>query len=88
MAELTDHDEELFIVLKALRLSIAKDRGVPAFIVFSDKALAEMASQRPGTQKEFGSINGVGKVKLNDFATPFLDAIAEFSSRSPVDEGV
>ena len=86
LAGLTGHDAEMFIVLKALRLSIAKERGVPAYVVFLDKTLAEMASQRPGNKKEFGAINGVGKVKQNDFAAPFLEAIAEFSSGSQARE--
>jgi len=86
LAGLTGHDAEMFIVLKALRLSIAKERGVPAYVVFSDKTLAEIASQRPGNKKEFGAINGVGKVKQNDFAAPFLEAIAEFSSGSQAPE--
>lgn len=86
MAGLTEHDAEMFIVLKALRLSIARERGVPAFVVFSDKTLAEMACQRPGNKKEFGAINGVGKVKQNEFSASFLEAIAEFSSGSPAGE--
>ena len=80
MAGLTEHDAEMLIVLKALRLSIARERGVPAFVVFSDKTLAEMACQRPGNENEFGAINGVGKVKQNEFSASFLHAIAEFSA--------
>lgn len=86
MAGLTEYDAEMFIVLKALRLGIAKERGVPAYVVFTDKTLAEMACQRPGNKKEFGAINGVGKVKQNEFSASFLEAIAEFSSGSPADE--
>jgi len=83
---LSEHDAEMFIVLKALRLSIARERGVPAFVVFSDKTLAEMACQRPGNKKEFGAINGVGKVKQNEFSASFLEAIAEFSSGTLADK--
>ena len=86
MAGLTEHDAEMFMVLKALRLSIARERGVPAYVVFSDKTLVEMASQRPGNKKEFGAINGVGKVKQNEFSASFLEAIVEFSSQPPADE--
>ena len=86
MAGLTERDAKMFLALKALRLSIAKHRGVPAFVVFSDKTLAEMACQRPSTEKDFGAINGVGEAKRKDFANPFLEAIAEFSDEGPTDE--
>ena len=51
-------------------------RGVPAYVVFADKALVEMAHRRPRNADEFAEINGVGAAKLRDFAEPFLAVIA------------
>ena len=71
-------DEEqtaLLGVLKALRLELARERGVPAFVVFPDRALVDMVRRRPRTEAEFAQVNGVGAAKLKQFATPFLAAI-------------
>jgi len=76
-ADLSDADTALLGTLKALRLSLAKERGVPAYVIFSDKTLADMAQRRPGNDAEFADVNGVGAAKLKDFAELFLGAIAE-----------
>ncbi|MCH8092010.1 MAG: DNA helicase RecQ [Proteobacteria bacterium] len=76
VAELSEAETALFGRLKELRLGLAKERGVPAYVVFSDRSLADMARRRPRTAAEFSEVNGVGAVKLKDFAAPFLDAIA------------
>lgn len=62
--------------LKALRLRLAKERGVPAYVVFSDKSLADMVQRQPRNETEFAEVNGVGAAKLKDFAAPFLEALA------------
>ncbi|MCH8845041.1 MAG: DNA helicase RecQ [SAR324 cluster bacterium] len=67
--------ETLLAKLKELRLHIARERSVPAFVVFHDRTLEELARQRPGTAEEFAQINGVGKAKLREFAAPFLALI-------------
>ena len=61
--------------LKALRLELARERGVPAYIVFPDRTLIDMARRRPRSEAEFAEVNGVGAVKLEQFAGPFLAAI-------------
>ncbi len=78
--ELSAAQAALFDALKALRLRLAKDRGVPAYAVFADKSLVEMALTAPRNGEEFAAINGVGAAKLRDFAEPFLEAIAAFES--------
>ncbi|MFP6759028.1 MAG: HRDC domain-containing protein [Alphaproteobacteria bacterium] len=75
-------DEELFAALKKLRLEIAQQREVPAFVVFGDKSLVDMAGKKPADVNEFGEIFGVGEAKLKDFAAPFLAEIANFSTES------
>ena len=73
---LTDDQLVLLGILKDVRLNLAKERGVPAYIVFPDRSLIDMAQRTPRTIEDFASINGVGAAKLKDFAEPFLAAIA------------
>lgn len=76
-ADLSEADTELLNALRALRLSIAKERGVPAYVVFADRTLVDMARRKPATIDEFAEVHGVGAAKLRDFAEPFLTAINE-----------
>ena len=68
-------DAALLSTLKAWRLELACERGAPAYIVFPDRTLIDMARRRPGNEAEFAQVNGVGAVKLEQFASPFLAAI-------------
>jgi len=68
-------DESLFERLRSLRRQLADERGVPAYIIFSDVSLREMARNYPTTVIEFRRIPGVGEQKLKDFAEPFLSEI-------------
>jgi ATP-dependent DNA helicase RecQ len=68
-------DEELFQRLRTLRKELADRQGVPAYIVFSDKVLLEMAAKRPGTAGELLAVSGVGPAKLERYGSSFLDAI-------------
>ena len=63
--------------LKALRLTLAKERGVPAYVIFSDRTLIDMAARRPRTRDAFAEVFGVGEAKLRDFAAVFLAEIGE-----------
>ncbi len=74
-ATLTTAQDDLFAALKRLRLSIAAQRHVPAYLVFSDKTLLEMARQAPHDLEAFAAINGVGGSKLRDFGQTFIAAI-------------
>jgi ATP-dependent DNA helicase RecQ len=74
-------DEALFEKLRILRRKLADERDVPAYIIFSDVALREMARAYPATTAEFGRIPGVGQQKLRDFAEPFTTAIAEYLAK-------
>ena len=71
-------DAELFNRLKELRRSLARERDVPAYIVFHDRTLAAMVASRPKTVAEFADIPGVGQAKLAEFAEPFTKLIREF----------
>jgi len=74
---LSDDEAALLGALKALRRELAAARGVPAYIVFPDRTLEDMARKRPRTEADFAAVNGVGAAKLRDFAAPFLACIAE-----------
>ena len=77
-------DEALFEELRTLRRRIADERDVPAYVIFSDVSLREMARAHPITPAEFGRIPGVGEQKLRDFAKPFTAVITDYLvSRSP-----
>jgi len=75
-AALTDAQSQLLAVLKKLRMSLAAERQVPAYLIFSDKTLVEMVRARPRNLSEFAMIGGVGSSKLRDFGRAFVDAIA------------
>jgi len=74
--ELDDAAAELLKSLKALRLELAKDRKVPAYVIFSDRSLIDMAAKRPRTPDEFSQVFGVGAAKQEKFAEAFLEVIA------------
>ena len=68
-------DSPLFEELKQLRRSLADERDVPAYVVFSDATLLAMVERRPTTGAELLSISGVGPKKLETFGEAFLDVI-------------
>jgi ATP-dependent DNA helicase RecQ len=70
-------DDGLFEVLRELRREFADARNVPAYVIFSDAALRDMAVRKPTTDAAFREVNGVGEKKLADFGKPFLNAIRE-----------
>src|SRR6266404_2875101 len=75
-------DEALFERLRALRREIADKRDVPAYVIFSDVSLREMARAYPTAAVEFGRIPGVGQQKQRDFAETFAEAIKDYLSRN------
>jgi len=74
---LTEPQTDLLGKLKQLRLGLAKNRNVPAYVIFPDRSLIDMARRQPRDQTEFARVNGVGAAKLRDFAEPFLKIINE-----------
>ncbi len=76
-------DEALFERLRQLRKRLADDRNVPAYIVFSDVALRQMARNYPSNERDFARINGVGEKKLREFGEVFLVEIAAHLETNP-----
>ena len=70
-------DRALFERLRALRLRIARQRGVPPYVIFSDAALRDMARRPPETAAAFLTVHGVGDKKLADFGDLFLECIRD-----------
>ncbi len=74
------YDEVLFESLRKLRKKLADERGVPAYIIFSDAALRQMARDTPVDFPEFARINGVGEKKLKEFGQIFSQEIAAYKA--------
>ncbi|XWN30215.1 MAG: DNA helicase RecQ [Devosia sp.] len=70
-----NYDKALLEALKALRRSLANDRDVPAYIIFSDRTLIELAAHKPASLDDMRGIHGIGERKLKDFGPDFLAAI-------------
>lgn len=68
-------DSALFESLRALRKELADAQGVPAYIVFSDRVLLEMAARKPATLEEMSEVHGVGPAKLSRYGKAFLERI-------------
>ena len=71
-------DEALLGELKALRLQLARAEDVPAYIILTNAALADMAARRPHTMQELLAVSGVGKAKAARYGEAFLNAVRQF----------
>lgn len=77
-SEKVNIDNELFEILRKLRLKIARREKNPPYIVFHDSTLKEMADFLPVTKKEMLKIKGVGKVKFKKYGNKFITKIKEY----------
>jgi ATP-dependent DNA helicase RecQ len=82
-----DVDRGLFEALRALRRELADERGVPAYVLFSDATLRDMARLRPGSREAFLNVRGIGERKLADLGERFLEEISSYCrvNRLPLD---
>jgi ATP-dependent DNA helicase RecQ len=71
-------DRDLFGKLRMLRLDIATEKNVPAFIIFGDASLRDMARMKPTTVAAFKEVYGVGDQKSKEYAARFTQLIAGF----------
>ncbi len=72
----SEEDAPLLSALKAKRRALAEAQGVPAYIIFTDRTLIEMAERRPVTLDQMAGIGGVGAKKLDSYGRAFLEVIA------------
>lgn len=70
---------DLFEELRKLRSGIAKEEGMPPYIIFSDKSLVDMCVKAPFTKEEMLEVSGVGAHKFKKYGEQFLQAIREFT---------
>ncbi|MFC1325078.1 MAG: DNA helicase RecQ [gamma proteobacterium symbiont of Ctena orbiculata] len=87
-AEVGDADHALWQALRALRLELAQAQGVPAYVVFHDATLMEMAERRPRDRQQLAMISGVGDHKLARYGDAFLRVLRDIPDEgqgSPVD---
>lgn len=74
----TEESAGLFAALKAVRMTIARQENVPAYVVFSNATLMDMADKAPCSMAEFLEVSGVGEVKAERYGQIFLDAIIAY----------
>jgi len=72
------YEEELLNKLKSLRAELARKENVPAYIIFSDATLLEMAKYLPLSLDDMRRISGFGEVKITRYGEPFLRIISEY----------
>lgn len=80
---LTKAGYELFDVLRKLRLTIAREEGMPPYIIFSDKTLIDMSAKVPRDRASMLSVSGVGEAKYDKYGDRFIDAINTFLDDAP-----
>ncbi|WP_245418018.1 DNA helicase RecQ [Cohaesibacter celericrescens] len=75
LPDLDPADQDLFEALRAARSELAREHKVPAYVIFNDKTLHDMAIQKPTTRPDFLHIHGVGSSKQKKFADHFIDVV-------------
>ncbi|MEZ0315608.1 MAG: DNA helicase RecQ [Methylophilaceae bacterium] len=71
------NEDPLWQALKAKRMELAKEQGVPPYVIFHDSTLLEILNQRPGNLTELGKITGVGQAKLAKYGDDFLQVLED-----------
>ena len=80
---LTSAGYQLFEELRQLRLRIAKEEGMPPYIIFNDRTLIEMCVRMPVNRQEMMEVSGVGENKFQKYGQRFIDAVTAFSVSHP-----
>ncbi|MBF4988768.1 DNA helicase RecQ [Methylophilus sp. 14] len=73
------NDDPLWQALKAKRLELAREQGVPPYVIFHDSTLLEIHNRKPQTLDEMGQISGIGQVKLQKYGDAFLQVLEEMA---------
>ena len=81
--DLKGEDGDLFEALRAQRAAFAKGQGVPAYVIFHDATLREMAETKPRSLHTLAKVSGVGKAKLERYGEAFLAVILEHAGDAP-----
>ena len=81
-----DYNEELFEILRGVRASISKEKGVPPFIIFHDATLKEMSAYYPKGKDDLLSLKGVGVKKYENYGELFLSEIKNYCDEKGIDK--
>ena len=73
-----NEDPDLFEALRRKRMELAKEQHVPAFMIFSDRSLHDMAKIKPKNSEEFLEVNGVGQAKMKKYGSRMIEVIKNF----------
>lgn len=73
-------EETLWLALKAKRTELAREQGVPPYVIFHDSTLQEIMKSAPRNLQDFSHISGVGQAKLERYGTQFIDVVDEVLS--------
>jgi ATP-dependent DNA helicase RecQ len=84
-AEPTGYDAQLFSRLRILRRALADDLHIPAYIIFGDRTLIEMATRLPQSLEEMRLVYGVGEHKLKHFGEQFVACVRTFCAEEGID---
>lgn len=78
VTELPGDEEDLYDLLRELRGKLARDANIPAYVVFSNATLQDMARKKPRTMMDFKRVSGVGELKASWYGKEFLERIREY----------
>lgn len=81
-----EYNNALFALLRIKRKELADEAGLPPYVIFSDKTLAEMATYFPQSLESLIQINGVGQVKLRQYGQAFLEVIQHYCEKHGIAE--
>ena len=79
-------EDELIGLLKVARLKLARHENVPAYVIFSDATLHELATYLPQTQKDLPRISGFGEVKIEKYGAPLLEVVQQYCEQYGLDD--
>ena len=84
-ATLDDGQMQLFEAMRELRLQLAKEQGLPPYVIFHDRTLREMATRMPQSERDMLDIDGIGEVKMQRYGKPFMELMQSWrASNEPV----
>jgi ATP-dependent DNA helicase RecQ len=73
-------DDPLWLALKAKRMELAREQGVPPYVIFHDATLVEIRDRRPQSRDEMGQITGIGQAKLAKYGDAFLQVVEDVAN--------
>ena len=82
--ETNEFEVALFNQLKSMRTFLANNENVPAYVIFTDKTLTELATQLPTNKTDLAKVPGFGQIKITKYGEQFLDVIRDYCSQNNI----